>query len=316
MVFLLILLVLFVVFIFYGIVKTCIDVNKHQKAQNQKAQSEKEERLKSFAELCGIDSRLKSAENLEKEIIGILKKRYRDQLDAFLKEHKMLTPLIDTHSALSVCAVSSDTLYYMIDNALGRSEHNSLLESPLSIISYANSEEIQNYKKLLRKNIRFDRHTLPVSDIVMFKIEGNKQFVTETSGGGANLQGAVLGGLLFGGAAAIVGSQVGTEIKSTTKEMDNRIISLYYYSDGKLMVENIRSTNLDATISALRRLIPQKEESVVQLETNREKQPTIAESTKSNNSSADEIKKFKELLDSGIITQEEFDAKNKQLLGL
>lgn len=33
-------------------------------------------------------------------------------------------------------------------------------------------------------------------------------------------------------------------------------------------------------------------------------------------SNADEIKKFKELLDSGIITQEEFDAKKKQLLGL
>ena len=33
-------------------------------------------------------------------------------------------------------------------------------------------------------------------------------------------------------------------------------------------------------------------------------------------SSADELKKFKELLDSGVITQEEFDAKKKQLLGL
>ncbi len=37
-------------------------------------------------------------------------------------------------------------------------------------------------------------------------------------------------------------------------------------------------------------------------------------SEKSN--SADEIKKYKELLDDGIITQEEFDAKKKQLLGL
>ncbi len=36
----------------------------------------------------------------------------------------------------------------------------------------------------------------------------------------------------------------------------------------------------------------------------------------SNVSSADELKKFKELLDSGVITQEEFDAKKKQLLGL
>lgn len=33
-------------------------------------------------------------------------------------------------------------------------------------------------------------------------------------------------------------------------------------------------------------------------------------------SPADELKKYKELMDMGIITQEEFDAKKKQLLGL
>ena len=33
-------------------------------------------------------------------------------------------------------------------------------------------------------------------------------------------------------------------------------------------------------------------------------------------SSADEIRKYKDLLDSGIITQEEFESKKKQLLGL
>ena len=36
----------------------------------------------------------------------------------------------------------------------------------------------------------------------------------------------------------------------------------------------------------------------------------------STQSAADELKKFKELLDQGVITQEEFDAKKKQLLGL
>lgn len=35
-----------------------------------------------------------------------------------------------------------------------------------------------------------------------------------------------------------------------------------------------------------------------------------------NPSITDELKKYKELLDSGIITQEEFDAKKRQLLGL
>ena len=35
-----------------------------------------------------------------------------------------------------------------------------------------------------------------------------------------------------------------------------------------------------------------------------------------NSSNADELAKFKKLLDDGIITQEEYDAKKKQLLGL
>ena len=34
------------------------------------------------------------------------------------------------------------------------------------------------------------------------------------------------------------------------------------------------------------------------------------------NSDADEIKKFKELLDQGAITEEEYEAKKKQILGL
>ncbi len=46
-------------------------------------------------------------------------------------------------------------------------------------------------------------------------------------------------------------------------------------------------------------------------------QPERAEHTINNGfSAADEIEKFKGLLDKGIITQEEFDAKKKQLLGL
>ena len=39
-------------------------------------------------------------------------------------------------------------------------------------------------------------------------------------------------------------------------------------------------------------------------------------STSHNMSNADELKKFKDLLDSGVISQEEFDAKKKQLLEL
>ena len=46
------------------------------------------------------------------------------------------------------------------------------------------------------------------------------------------------------------------------------------------------------------------------------KSKSIAPTIIQNVSSAEELKKYKELLDSGIISQEEFDAKKNQLLGL
>lgn len=45
-------------------------------------------------------------------------------------------------------------------------------------------------------------------------------------------------------------------------------------------------------------------------------QTAVSNSINTSISTADEIKRFKELLDMGAITQEEFDAKKKQLLGL
>ena len=46
------------------------------------------------------------------------------------------------------------------------------------------------------------------------------------------------------------------------------------------------------------------------------KNNSVVANTVPTSSNADELKKYKELLDTGIITQEEFDAKKKQLLGL
>ena len=47
---------------------------------------------------------------------------------------------------------------------------------------------------------------------------------------------------------------------------------------------------------------------------NKSKETVIKQETPQSN--ADELKKYKDLFDSGVITQEEFDAKKKQLLGL
>lgn len=48
----------------------------------------------------------------------------------------------------------------------------------------------------------------------------------------------------------------------------------------------------------------------------KEQENNVPENPASPISSADELMKYKALLDSGIITQEEFDCKKKQLLGL
>lgn len=52
------------------------------------------------------------------------------------------------------------------------------------------------------------------------------------------------------------------------------------------------------------------------IERQQENAPTVPVAAPPAGDAADEIKKFKELLDMGIITQDEFDAKKKQLLGL
>ena len=62
--------------------------------------------------------------------------------------------------------------------------------------------------------------------------------------------------------------------------------------------------NRDAVHSALTKVINE-----VQVEKVHQASPAVQ-------SDAEEIKQFKELLDSGVITQEEFDAKKKQLLGM
>ncbi len=67
------------------------------------------------------------------------------------------------------------------------------------------------------------------------------------------------------------------------------------------IVENY--TNVHKSISSL----------LIQRQQSKSATPVI---TEVQTDETEKLKKYKELLDSGIITQEEFDAKKKQLLGL
>lgn len=77
-------------------------------------------------------------------------------------------------------------------------------------------------------------------------------------------------------------------------------------SSGKISFKLIN--NRDEIHSLISKLIMERQKE--------EKTKTKIVTQQPNSTNADELKKYKELLDSGTITQEEFDAKKKQLLGL
>ena len=166
------------------------------------------------------------------------------------------------------------------------------------------------YTKLKQVGCKTQALSVKLDDLLYYKIEGSVQRTSNVTGGGVNMQGAIAGAIIGGSAAAIIGSQIGTETTTQTVTYDDRKITLYINEHNHLETMAIRCQNADKTIAALRELIPSKEESVVRIEASKQS------NAKASPSSADELKKYKELLDSGIITQEEFDAKKKQLLGL
>lgn len=125
---------------------------------------------------------------------------------------------------------------------------------------------------------------------------------------------ALVGGVLFGGVGAIVGGTTGhkhkgtcsrLQIKITLNNMDCPVVYVNFIN-----VETKKDGMVYKQFYAMAQEALSLFNIICQSNTNLTAQP------QSNVSAADEILKFKQLLDSGIISQEEFDAKKKQLLGV
>ena len=128
---------------------------------------------------------------------------------------------------------------------------------------------------------------------------------------------AIAGGLLFGGIGAIVG---GATAKRKTKSTCTRLqikITLNNISNPMVYVNLITTeTKTDSLIYKTAYGSAQNIMSVLQIICANNQSISENTSVASSISSADEIIKYKQLLDQGIITQEEFNEKKKQLLGL
>lgn len=171
-------------------------------------------------------------------------------------------------------------------------------------------DNTQTFTILKKKENKVTYH---YNQIVDFELLENGETVTK-----GGLGRAVVGGMLFGGVGAVVGGVTGNrrakgicrslKIKITFRNSSN-LTEYINFLDTETMTDSsfyqIRYEDAQETLSALQLAVEQVEESIV-----------VESPTEQVTSGADEILKFKQLLDMGAITQEEFDAKKKQLLGL
>ncbi|MGV8905796.1 MAG: SHOCT domain-containing protein [Acetobacterium sp.] len=147
------------------------------------------------------------------------------------------------------------------------------------------------------------------ADIIDFELIENEESISK-----GGLGRAVAGGILFGGVGAVVGGVTGgkkskaicsnLKLRITVRDMNNPAV----------YVDFIKTDTKKSSIT-YKEYFKQAQECVATLQLICEQQ-AVADFVPSGFSAADEIKKFKNLFDQGIITKEEFDLKKKQLLEL
>lgn len=193
---------------------------------------------------------------------------------------------------------------------------------------YAYLEENQKLSAIFTPTISIDGHLQVDENNQLFKIgnspecfpfsclvnfELNEDGETITKGG---LGRAAVGGVLFGGAGAVVGGVTGgKKTKTIIKNIYIRIsLNDPWIKNSKIDILNTevkKDSLLYSPYKALSDKIISALEVIVDSQEQIDEAPAIQVS-----SSADEILKYKQLLDMGAITEDEFNQKKKQLLGI
>lgn len=149
-------------------------------------------------------------------------------------------------------------------------------------------------------------------DILSYELLEDGESITK-----GGLGGALVGGALFGGAGAIVGGITGK--KKTKKEINEFRIKIITRNEfyPEVYINFLIAGSIKSGSMTYKGYKDAAQKIITEL-------TLITDSLSGNESlndvamisGADEIVKYKKLFDDGIITQEEFDAKKRQLLGL
>lgn len=203
--------------------------------------------------------------------------------------------LISMENNQFYCWFENDILYFFPSEKTFSENSFELCKNISDLRKYSDSMDFQLIK--IHRN-----------DIDYYIVKGSEWDSTDSysSGGGTNLKGAVVGGILAGGAGAIIGSNHKREVKTHTftTHHDNRYLELFYRDNQKTVKKIINYT----AYALFEKWFPEKEYEYINSIGN-----NIAEET---NDKFAQIQKYKELLDNNIITVEEFEKKKKELLNL
>lgn len=162
-----------------------------------------------------------------------------------------------------------------------------------------------------KKQFKVGRNIFDYSNLLDYELLEDGESITK---GGIGR--AVAGGLLFGGVGAIVGGITGKKkTKSVCDSMKIRITLKNSFIDTAYIYLIIFQTKTDSSKYHTAQSTAQSCISALEIILD-EVQANSVNTATTQNSPADEIMKYKQLLDTGAITQEEFEAKKKQLLNL
>lgn len=157
----------------------------------------------------------------------------------------------------------------------------------------------------------YNEKVIPLEEILFYYVKGDVKYETiisggEIVGGGTSLKGALIGGLIAGDAGAIIGSR--QSIQSTPIQAKTKTV------EKKKLIIRTKGGDLSFAVELydeLLKLLPEKDAQYISLH-----QAATQAKQETEKDIPTEIRKYKELLDDGIITEEEFNAKKKQLLGI
>lgn len=151
--------------------------------------------------------------------------------------------------------------------------------------------------------------------------------------GGLSIGRAVVGGAIVGPIGAILGGVTGKkkQVKKINRIEININVKGSVRSTRTISIFKGKDINEDSSTARSYLKTAQKDLSLLDIISQSEPPVRFAEAevlenvstveatqnlSSNSNNTADEIRKYKELLDEGILTQEEFDAKKKDLLGI